>query len=601
MVTNPYLAAPGPRSRNARRGALGALNFPMLDPQVMAMLEQMQAGAAQQSAMPQFGAAVAPLGGAVTQPTMMDGAAGPAGPKFQQTAGAPSWNNLQQWGHPEGAPENRRPTPRQPQPGESAQRSGAGGSGRIELFDVKPETFAATPPAALDETPIAPVAKTPEPTLKDRIANFGQRAITPNEKTGISAVDGLIAAAQMIEAGQPTWDLSPQNHGMAGVAAALGGMMETGRERVRQKKADERDDARFAFEQRDQAFRGEEQVRARDVWKTEDERKRAIATAILDPNSGFTAEERAALQAATPDQQAEILLKKGMIGQRGIRSIADGRYITTDWRGDMTEGDFTPGGAQNQKNIDAQLLTSRINANRSGATPIGPAGARQFRNDYERKVAPYQEVLTNLGKVGESPDTLRNIIASGGRRPAQNWGRVDDAQLLFTVARAIQGTGVLSDSDISVLSGRDRTALMADVQGWLQGGDTNVKLSDGQRLQMARIAQRGIEGAQREVWNVYDEHAAFAESNNINREQAGIIAPRFSRPAERAATSATPTQQNIAELQMRRNDAGAIASFDARFGAGAAARYLSQPNAPRPNPQRRTVSAAEARNAMRGQ
>lgn len=435
-MSNPYLAASRSYAPNDPYAAL--------DPQTRMMLAQMQGFGAPGLG---FGASVAPLGAAALQQggpnPMVQPTAAPAGP-----LGAPA------------GPQSMRPlTPlaRQPQPGEGFAPSDPSARppgdpslapvGQIDLFRRNAPGVSAPGqiPTGMDmpntadlDLRVAPLPETkkigPQGVLA-RLGAVGDAFAMPGEKSGLSPLDLIAAGGRMYEASQPSWDLS-SNRPTAG--SIFADTMNQGRERVRQTKADAMAEEQQGWAREAAGFANEERTQQRTLWKDEAERKKVIATAILDP--ALPIELRKALPTLSPDQQAEALAKYLFIGPEGVQNVQDGRYVRTDWRGNQVEGDLTPGGRQAQENFNRELGV-RAAAARGAGRPEGvsPGYVKLSSRDqmdaqrYATEAENGQEALITLKRI---QGTIQQLGQDEFGQPIPAAGRNRIRQIAGSSARA---------------------------------------------------------------------------------------------------------------------------------------------------------------------
>ncbi len=353
----------------------------------------------------------------------------------------------------------------------------------------------------------------------------------------------------LIGAGEPTWDVSqPSGWTRAGQAIA--------------DVSDRVEDRGWRNEQRDamrddRAWQSESRGRERTDWSREDAERGALDAWIAQQSP----EDQAWMLANPQAAYQQFVQRQGNVGTQQV----DGGFvwqIGPDGR-TLERIDEVPLNAAQRAEVE--LDRARIAASGRGGRTLTFAQARQARNDYERAVADARE---GTARANLALGFARTALANRGRIPGDDETvRNNDAALLFVTARLIQGTGVLSDPDIQILSGSGLDSVLADVQGFVGGGG---KLSNRQRFALSGILDRYAGQLNSDEWRVYDDHSAFAEEQGYDPAELGIIAPRSQRPGEQTEEQNTaPTQEEIeAEIARRQAARGRAQQTQARGARG---------------------------------
>jgi hypothetical protein len=191
---------------------------------------------------------------------------------------------------------------------------------------------------------------------------------------------------------------------------------------------------------------------------------------------------------------------------------------------------------------------------------------RTLRSEFIAQDKPLLEAQRTLNTA----DTYAKQIdpTSGRVSGPKEQIRVNDGVLLMTVARMAQGSGVLSDQDVTLITGSGLDTIIANAQGFVTG---NGQLSDRQRAVLATILGRSgknVASARSQLRNQYTGLASNYGLNPkavINEQEMGGA----SVVTMRSVNDVPPDQRNDGEKLILGNGKTGTWDKDANGGKGA--------------------------------
>jgi len=503
------------------------------------------------------------LAGAATNPFVNPGAgalsagAGAVRPLTPQMTAAPA---APQMGAPTLAPPaaaSPSPAPaaaaaRQPQPGARARADDLAPLSDLASQDIPDPGVRDT--SGLSTDGLGPV----EPkkfSLLDRLAQGFSSMVTPDE-SGTSAIERMSPWLSMISNNEAKWlnDPSAGKSGWGQLGEDIAQVNNLGRQRQREDEQLKMAREEFGWNRNAASFADEQRGQERIKWADEKQRKAFVANAILD--TSLPEGLRKSLPFMSHQQQSEALSKYYIMGPDGIQRVGDGgEYVKVDWRGNETgTGKFTASG-------DRQYSLQRAGAYR--AAQEGELTRLQRLNTagkMNKNIMDFQQDTQQLASALPYAQASLRSWSRGLKKPEgfdPNTFAQQDAQLTFSVSKAIQGAGVLTESDIRTLSAASLPTTVESLQKWLTG--RGGQIGDVQRYALSQILVSRVGAIENLMRQQYLNSSAELAAVNLRPEDIGVRTPAYLIPREgERAFNSTPSGQTVyvppdAVADLRRN------------------------------------------------
>jgi hypothetical protein len=136
---------------------------------------------------------------------------------------------------------------------------------------------------------------------------------------------------------------------------------------------------------------------------------------------------------------------------------------------------------------------------------------RTLRSEFisqDKPLLEAQRTLNTAGTYAKQVDPTSGRVAG----PKEQI-RVNDGVLLMTVARMAQGSGVLSDQDVTLITGSGLDTIIANAQGFVTG---NGQLSDRQRAVLATILGRSGKNVASARSQLRNQYTGLASNYGLN-------------------------------------------------------------------------------------
>jgi hypothetical protein len=457
------------------------------------------------------------------------------------------------------------------------------------------------PPAASEtfsdmQAPPGPASLMPMPERqpRSRLQQFGLDVQDGLNRVGEAftpeRMDALALFTNLIDAGRAKW-LGEWDDGRAAGWGAAADAIQTYQDRGEARDIREEERARAqAAEKRAAAAEVRAAVEAKQdavrfEWEgkdaAEEERQRQSLEAWINTRPEA---ERVALR-AQPEIAREMMVRE--IVPADFEPDGAGRFVRFNRQTGAPEyftnadGSVFEAPLSEREQYDRTLTQEELRIRRNAAARgerVSLSDFRQIRNDYERQMGDVSDIRL---RVQATLPFAQTVVQSQGRPRGFDGAvvRQQDAALVYAAARLVNGPGVLSDADLQALSAPTMAGVLSDWTGFATG---NQRLSDAQRLALATVVTNNVESLDRRAWEIYDDHTAFAQDNNVDPARAGIFAPRFERPGAAGPDFSAMTDAQL--TQQLDNEALTDAQIDAleaewarRRGGGGAAPTATDP------------------------